>query len=101
MWIQERQDWILARDKLKRQIKRDIEEEIYKKTQSKRMSLIESLTNVGFWILISLLANMIIFPFFWIYIWFSSHLIISIIFTIISIIRSYLIRRFFTNYVKT
>ena len=65
--------------------------------QSKRESMIETLTNVGIGWLISFIANMLVLPLFGYNINLTDGVLISIIFTIISIVRGYLIRRFFNS----
>ena len=65
--------------------------------QSKLQSLIESLTNILIGYLTALLSQVLIFPIFDIYVSFQDNLLIGLYFTIISLIRSYLIRRYFNN----
>ena len=65
--------------------------------QSKMESMIETLTNVGIGWFISFIANMLVLPLFGYNINLTDGLLISIIFTIISIVRGYLIRRFFNS----
>ena len=69
------------------------------KGQSKRMSLIESVLNVFLGFVIAVLAQYAIFPFFDVYISFAEHLMMGGAFTVVSIIRSYYIRRFF-NFIE-
>lgn len=67
--------------------------------QTKKHSLIESITNVFSGLLISWLAwHLIISPIFDIYPNNTDIILISVIFTILSIIRSYIIRRLFNKY---
>lgn len=63
--------------------------------QSKKMSLIETLSSVAVGYVISLAAQMIIFPVFGIEVSFEDNLLIGLFFTIVSIIRGYYVRRFF------
>jgi hypothetical protein len=65
--------------------------------QSKRYSFIESIINVIIGYSVSLISQLIIFPWFDIHIPLSSNIKIGIWFTIISIIRSYCIRRVFNK----
>lgn len=65
--------------------------------QSKLQSLIESLTNILIGYLTALLSQVLIFPIFDIYVSFQDNLLIGLYFTIISLIRSYLVRRYFNN----
>lgn len=65
--------------------------------QTKRQSLIETLTNVAIGYLVSLIANLIVLPLFNYNISLTDGIYISIIFTVISIIRGYLVRRYFNR----
>ena len=65
--------------------------------QSKRRSLIESIANVLIGVGVALGSQYLIFPMFGIHIGFGEHLGITAFFTVISLARSYLIRRFFTR----
>lgn len=68
--------------------------------QAKKHSLIESITNVAVGYFVALGSQIVIFPFFNIHIPFSDNLIIGLWFTCISIARSYLLRRIFTNHIS-
>ena len=65
--------------------------------QSKKQSLIESLTSTTIGIIIGVVLNLTILPIFGYPVSLSDSLWISVIFTIVSIIRSYVIRRFFNS----
>ncbi len=65
--------------------------------QSKRESMIESLTSVGIGWFISFIANMLVLPLFGYNINLTDGVLISIIFTIISIVRGYMVRRWFNS----
>jgi len=65
--------------------------------QLKRHSLLESIINVLVGYGIALLSQIILFPFFGIYIPLKTNLWIGFWFTIISIIRSYILRRIFNK----
>ena len=65
--------------------------------QTKKQSLIESLTNILIGYLTALLSQLLIFPLFNIYVTFQDNLLIGLYFTIISLIRSYLVRRYFNK----
>lgn len=65
--------------------------------QTKKHSFIESITNVVAGFGVAVLSQIIIFPFFDIYIPLGDNLMIGLWFTVISIVRSYALRRFFTN----
>ena len=63
--------------------------------QSRLMSLIEALANVvvGFWL--AVLAQMIVFPLFGLPISFGQNLAIATLFTGVSLVRGYVLRRLF------
>ena len=65
--------------------------------QTKYQSLIESFTNILIGYLTALLSQVLIFPLFDIYVTFQDNLLIGLYFTIISLIRSYLVRRYFNK----
>lgn len=65
--------------------------------QSKKYSLIESVSNVIIGYCVALLSQIIIFPFFGIYVSLEKNIYIGLWFTIISIARSYMMRRFFNK----
>ena len=65
--------------------------------QTKYQSLIESLTNILIGYLTALLSQVLIFPSFDIDVTFQDNLLIGLYFTIISLIRSYLVRRYFNK----
>lgn len=68
--------------------------------QSKKESLAEALTNVfiGYWINFG--ANLIILPLIGFNITLGQNLFIGILYTVISVARSYVIRRFFNSKLK-
>lgn len=61
------------------------------------MSLVESLVNIAIGYAINVSAQMLIFPVFGIYISPSKNLGIGLVFTFISLARSYTIRRWFNK----
>ena len=65
--------------------------------QTRRNSMIESVVNVIVGYFVSLFSQFIIFPMFGIFINLQSNIMISLWFTAISIVRSYLLRRYFTG----
>ncbi len=65
--------------------------------QSKRESLIESLTSVGIGWLIGVILNMLVLPLFDYDVSLTDGILISITFTAVSVIRSYVIRRWFNS----
>jgi hypothetical protein len=66
--------------------------------QSRRHSLIESITNVLVGYGVAVISQIVIFPFFGIKVKLSDNLLIGLWFTVISIVRSYTLRRIFTNW---
>jgi hypothetical protein len=65
--------------------------------QSRHHSLIESVTNVVVGYLIAVFSQVVIFPFFDIDIPLRDNFLIGLWFTVISIGRSYALRRWFTR----
>ena len=65
--------------------------------QSKKQSLIESLTSTTIGIIIGIVLNLTILPIFGHPVSVVDSLWISLIFTAVSIIRSYIIRRWFNS----
>lgn len=68
--------------------------------QSKLGSLIESLVNIFIGIAVSFAANLVVLPIFGYPVTFWDGLGISLVFTIISLVRSYVIRRCFNYHIK-
>ena len=65
--------------------------------QSKKMSLLESITNVCIGYLVALISQIIVFPFFGINVPIRDNLLIGFWFTVISIVRSYTLRRIYNK----
>ena len=65
--------------------------------QSKLNSFIESLTNILIGYIIAILSQLAVFPLFSINIPLSDNLLIGLYFTLISLVRSYVIRRYFNK----
>ncbi len=63
--------------------------------QTKKQSFIESITNVFIGYLTAFVSQLLIFPLFEIKVSIQDNLMIWLYFTIISLIRSYIIRRYF------
>lgn len=68
-----------------------------KNLQSKRQSMIETLTSVFVGWIIGVILNMLVLPLFDYDVSLTDGVLISIIFTAVSIIRSYVIRRWFNS----
>lgn len=65
--------------------------------QTKTQSFIESCINVGIGYLIALVSQIVVFPMFDIHVSLKSNMMIGAIFTVISILRSYAVRRMFNR----
>ena len=65
--------------------------------QTKRQSMIETLTSVFVGWIIGVILNMLILPIFDYDVSLTDGVLISIIFTAVSVIRSYVIRRWFNT----
>ncbi|RLD26267.1 MAG: hypothetical protein DRI75_12035 [Bacteroidetes bacterium] len=66
--------------------------------QTKKKSLIESITNMVIGFIIALTVQLIIYPIMNINVRMDQNLIITSVFTIVSIARGYLIRRVFNKW---
>ena len=63
--------------------------------QTKLQSLFEALANIALGYGVALSAQLLVFPYFGIHIPLSSNVAIGVIFTLVSLVRSYALRRFF------
>jgi hypothetical protein len=68
--------------------------------QSRKSSLVEALVNVLIGLVINFCANIIFFPLFGWHIDAKQNITLGGIYTVISIIRSYTIRRWFNAHIK-
>lgn len=66
-------------------------------SQTKKHSFIESITNVAVGYGVALLSQIVIFPYFGIKVSLKQNMVIGCFFTVISILRSYVLRRIFTR----
>lgn len=64
--------------------------------QTRRHSMIESITNVLIGYFVALASQLVIFPMFGMHVTFRDNILIGLYFTVISIVRSYTLRRWFT-----
>lgn len=67
-------------------------------TQSRRMSLIEAITNVAVGYALAVAAQIMVFPWFGLDASFGENLALGGIFTAISLIRGYALRRLFERW---
>lgn len=65
--------------------------------QKRKQSLIESITNTLIGFIVSLSVQLTIYPILGIDVKFHQNVIITIVFTTVSIIRGYMVRRFFNR----
>ena len=68
--------------------------------QSRRGSAIESAINVGIGYGVSVVANILVLPMFGMYPSLADSLAIGLVFTVISLVRSYAIRRMGNRYIR-
>jgi hypothetical protein len=66
-------------------------------SQSRAMSFVESCTNVAVGYLVAVASQLLIFPIFGIRVSLADNLLIGAFFTVISIARSYALRRLFNR----
>lgn len=65
--------------------------------QSRLMSAVETATNIAVGLVVSFMAQLVIFDVYDISITVSQNVEITLFFTLVSIVRSYALRRFFNN----
>jgi len=65
--------------------------------QTKTLSLIEAITRTLIGFIVSLIVQLIIYPIMGIQVTIEQNLTITTVFTIVSILRGYLVRRFFNK----
>ena len=63
--------------------------------QSRTMSFIEAVTNVGVGFALAVLTQVLVFPVFEIAVSFDQHVSMAVIFTLVSLARGYELRRLF------
>jgi hypothetical protein len=68
--------------------------------QSKKHSVIESITNTVVGLLVSFLVQLAIYPLMGIGVTIKQNLVITFIFFVLSFVRGYIIRRIFNNFLK-
>lgn len=67
-------------------------------SQSKKHSMLEAFTNVAIGYIIAILSQMLIYPYFNVHVNLQTNLLMGLCFTIVSLIRSYMLRRAFNWY---
>jgi len=68
--------------------------------QKKSFSLVEATTNTAIGLVTSFLIQIVLYPIMNIPVRLEQNVIITVVFTVVSIIRSYLVRRLFNNKLK-
>lgn len=66
-------------------------------TQSRLMSLIESFTNMIVGYVLALVTQLVVLPFYGVHLSMTQNISIVSIFTVVSLVRSYCIRRIFNK----
>jgi len=69
--------------------------------QTRLMSMVETITNVAVGLIVSFLSQVVIFKYYDIHISLAQNLELTLYFTVVSIIRSYVLRRFFNSIRRT
>lgn len=67
-------------------------------TQSRRMSLIEAATNVAVGYVLAVVTQLVVFPWFGLQASFTDNLALGLVFTAVSLIRGYALRRLFERW---
>lgn len=69
-------------------------------SQSRAQSMIESAANVVIGYMVALCSQLVVFPMFGVHLPLQDNLLIGLWFTAISLVRSYLVRRWFNRMFK-
>lgn len=69
-------------------------------SQTKRQSLKETVISTFIGLAVSLIAQIVVFPLYNLEVSFNQNIQITIIFTIVSIVRGYFVRRYFNKKLK-
>jgi hypothetical protein len=64
-------------------------------TQSRTMSAFEAIANIVVGYFVALFAQLLIFPLFGLSVYFADNVVIGMLFSVVSLARSYLLRRLF------
>ena len=67
-------------------------------TQTRRMSLLESVTNVVVGYVLAIITQILVFPLFGIVTDLSEHLAIGLAFVVVSLARGFVLRRIFEHF---
>lgn len=70
-------------------------------SQTRTMSLVETITNVAIGLVVSFLSQVVIFKYYDIHISLAQNLELTLYFTVVSVIRGFALRRFFNSIRRT
>ena len=70
-------------------------------SQTRTMSLVETITNVAIGLIVSFLSQVVIFKYYDIHISLAQNLELTLYFTVVSVIRGFALRRFFNSIRRT
>jgi len=70
-------------------------------SQTRTMSMVETITNVAIGLVVSFLSQVVVFKYYDIHISLAQNLELTLYFTVVSILRSYALRRFFNSIRRT
>lgn len=70
-------------------------------SQTRTMSMVETITNVAIGLIVSFLSQVVIFKYYDIHISLAQNLELTLYFTVVSVIRGFALRRFFNSIRRT
>lgn len=70
-------------------------------SQTRTMSMVETITNVAIGLVVSFLSQVVIFKLYDIHISLAQNLELTLYFTVVSVIRGFALRRFFNSIRRT
>lgn len=70
-------------------------------SQTRTMSMVETITNVAIGLIVSFLSQVVIFNLYDIHISLAQNLELTLYFTVVSVIRGFALRRFFNSIRRT
>lgn len=70
-------------------------------SQTRTMSMVETITNVAIGLVVSFLSQVAIFKYYDIHISLAQNLELTLYFTVVSVIRGFAVRRFFNSIRRT
>ncbi len=70
-------------------------------SQTRTMSMVETITNVAIGLVVSFLSQVVVFKYYDIHISLAQNLELTLYFTVVSVIRGFALRRFFNSIRRT